>query len=174
MARVWIGHRQADALVCNVDEEAIADGNEMSRRMESHAGSRAVRCVVISAAIEAELAQMLPEEVREYLAEYGRERTGLERLVQAGYELLGLITYFTTGPKETHARTIRKGTVARAAAGKVHSDFSRGFIRAEVVSSSLFVRHGGFAGARDAGVLRTEGRDYVVQDGDVMHVLFNV
>ncbi|MCY4542452.1 MAG: DUF933 domain-containing protein, partial [Rhodobacteraceae bacterium] len=160
--------------VCNVDEEAIADGNEMSRRMETHADLRSAPCVAISAEIEMELAQLLPSEALEFLGELGHGRTAREILVDAGYELLELITFFTTGPKETHSRAIRAGTVARDAAGKIHSDFARGFVRAEVVASDLFVRHGGFTGAREAGMLRTEGKDYVVQDGDVVNVLFNV
>ncbi|MCY4542698.1 MAG: redox-regulated ATPase YchF, partial [Rhodobacteraceae bacterium] len=121
--------------VCNVDEEAIADGNEMSRRMETHADLRSAPCVAISAEIEMELAQLLPSEALEFLGELGHGRTAREILVDAGYELLELITFFTTGPKETHSRAIRAGTVARDAAGKIHSDFARGFVRAEVVAS---------------------------------------
>ncbi len=160
--------------VCNVDEDAIARGNDLSRHVEELAATDGTSCITVSAAIEAELAQLTPEDAHEYLEELGRERTGLERLVQAGYNLLDLITFFTTGAKETHARTIRQGTVAREAAGTIHGDFRRGFIRAEVVSSGDFILHKGFSGARDAGKLRAEGKDYVVRDGDVLQVLFNI
>ena len=160
--------------VCNVDEDAIANGNELSGQVEELAAAGGTPCITISAAIEAELAQLSPTEAYEYLEDMGRERTGLERLVQAGYNLLELITFFTTGAKEAHARTIRQGTVARDAAGTIHGDFRRGFIRADVVSSGDFILYKGFSGARDAGKLRAEGKDYIVRDGDVLHVLFNV
>jgi len=130
--------------------------------------------VVISAAIESEVAQLAdPEEKAEFLEALGLEETGLNRLIRAGYDLLHLITYFTVGPKEARAWTIHRGTRAPAAAGVIHTDFEKGFIRAETIAYDDYVSLGGEAGARDAGKLRLEGKDYVVADGDVMHFRFN-
>ena len=130
--------------------------------------------MLISAKIEAELALLEEEERAEYLQELGLEEPGLNRVIRAGYGLLGLRTYFTCGPKEARAWTIREGWTAPQAAGVIHGDFERGFIKAETVAYEDYVAAGGEAGARDAGKLRQEGKEYVVQDGDVMHFKFNV
>jgi ribosome-binding ATPase YchF (GTP1/OBG family) len=130
---------------------------------------------VISAAIEAELAQLAdPEEKREFLETLGLEEAGLARVIRAGYALLDLITFFSVGPKEAHAWTVRRGAKAPEAAGEIHSDFARGFIRAETIAYEDFVACGGEQGAKDAGRMRVEGRDYVVRDGDVFYFRFNV
>jgi GTP-binding protein YchF len=160
--------------VCNVDESAAARGNDLSARVAEHAAAEGAGCVVVAAAIEAELASLGPDERSEYLAALGLERAGLDRVIQAGYDLLGLITFLTAGPKEARAWTIPHGTRAPDAAGSIHSDFKRGFICAEVIAYGDYIRYGGESGARDAGRLRQEGRDYVVQDGDVIHFRFNV
>jgi ribosome-binding ATPase YchF (GTP1/OBG family) len=130
--------------------------------------------VVISAAIEAEVATLPAEERDAFLADLGLEETGLNRMIHAAYALLGLITFYTAGPKEARAWTVHKGARAPEAAGEIHTDFERGFIRAETISYDDFLACGGEAGARDAGKLRSEGKDYVVQDGDVMLFRFNV
>ena len=131
--------------------------------------------MVISAAIEAELAQLAdPSERAEYLATLGLDEAGLDRVVRAGYTLLDLITFLTVGPKEAHAWTVERGTKAPQAAGRIHSDFEKGFIRAETISYEDFVAYGGEQGAKDAGRMRLEGADYVVRDGDIMHFRFNV
>jgi len=160
--------------VCNVEESAAARGNALSARVVEHAAAEGAGCVVVAAAIEAELASLGLDERSEYLAALGLERPGLDRVIQAGYELLGLITFLTAGPKEARAWTVPHGTRAPEAAGSIHSDFKRGFICAEVIAYGDYIRHGGEAGAREAGRLRQEGRDYVVQDGDVIHFRFNV
>ena len=160
--------------VCNVEESAAARGNDLSARVAEHAAAEGAGCVAIAAAIEAELASLGPDERSEYLAALGLERPGLDRVIQAGYDLLGLITFLTAGPKEARAWTIPHGTRAPDAAGSIHSDFKRGFICAEVIAYADYIRHGGESGARDGGRLRQEGRDYVVQDGDVIHFRFNV
>ena len=160
--------------VCNVDEASAATGNALSAAVAHRAASHGAGVVEVSAAIEAELAALAPEEQSEFLRSLGLERPGLERVMQAGHTLLGLITFLTAGPKEAHAWTVPYGTKAPDAAGAIHSDFKRGFICAEVVAYSEFVRYGGEAGAREAGRLRQEGRDYVVQEGDVIHFRFNV
>ena len=160
--------------VCNVDEASAATGNALSAAVAHRAASHGAGVVEVSAAIEAELAALAPEEQSEFLRSLGLERPGLVRVVQAGHTLLGLITFLTAGPKEAHAWTVPYGTKAPDAAGAIHSDFKRGFICAEVVAYSEFVRYGGEAGAREAGRLRQEGRDYVVQEGDVIHLRFNV
>ncbi|HEX5795788.1 MAG TPA: redox-regulated ATPase YchF [Geminicoccaceae bacterium] len=160
--------------VCNVEEGAAAQGNRLSARVAERAAAEGAGCVVVAAAIEAELATLGPDERSEYLAALGLERPGLDRVIQAGYELLGLITFLTAGPKEARAWTVARGTRAPEAAGSIHSDFRRGFICAEVVAYGDYLRYHGEAGARDAGKLRQEGRDYVVQDGDVVHFRFNV
>ena len=158
--------------VCNVDEASAATGNAFSRQVEARAKAEGAGCVVISAKIEAEIAVLSREERTEYLAAVGLHEAGLDRLINAGYALLDLVTYFTAGPKETRAWTITHGTKAPQAAGVIHTDFERGFIRAETIAYDDYVALGGEAGARDGGKLRLEGKDYVVADGDVMHFRF--
>ncbi len=160
--------------VCNVDEGDAADGNALSQRVFDKAAGEGARAVVVSAAIEAEIATLPDEEREAFLSDLGLHETGLARVIKAGYELLGLITFFTAGPKESRAWTVNKGAKAPEAAGAIHSDFERGFIRAETIAYDDFVKLGGEAGARDAGKLRSEGKDYVVHDGDVMLFRFNV
>jgi GTP-binding protein YchF len=159
--------------VCNVDESDAASGNDYSRKVEARAKEEDAVTVVISAQIEAEIAVLSKEEREEFLATLGLTETGLDRLIRAGYELLHLVTYFTVGPKEARAWTITKGTRGPAAAGVIHTDFERGFIRAETIAYDDYVALNGEAGAREAGKLRLEGKDYVVADGDVMHFRFN-
>jgi len=160
--------------VCNVDEGDAAEGNALSARVFEKAAAENAKAVVVSAAIEAEIATLASEEREVFLADLGLHETGLTRVIRAGYELLGLITFFTAGPKEARAWTVHRGAKAPEAAGEIHTDFERGFIRAETIAFDDFVRCGGEAGARDAGKLRSEGKDYVVQDGDVMLFRFNV
>jgi ribosome-binding ATPase len=161
--------------IANVDETAAATGNAASRRVAEYAGAEGAQAVVISAAIEAELAVLAdPGERREFLAALGLGETGLDQVIRAGYALLDLITFLTAGPKEARAWTIPRGTRAPQAAGVIHSDFEKGFIRAETISYEDFVAHGGEQGAKDAGRMRLEGADYVVRDGDIMHFRFNV
>ena len=159
--------------VCNVEEAAAAEGNSQSARVAEMAAAQGAGMVVISAAIEEEIAQLADDERAEFLAEMGLEEAGLDRLIRTGYELLGLITYFTVGPKEARAWTVAEGTRAPQAAGVIHGDFERGFIRAETIAYDAFVANGGEQGAKDAGKMRSEGKSYVVADGDVMHFLFN-
>jgi GTP-binding protein YchF len=159
--------------VCNVAEADAATGNEHSRAVETMAAAQGARSVVISAAIEAEVAQLPDDEEYEFLAALGLEEPGLDRLIRAGYELLNLITYFTAGPKETRAWTIVRGTKAPQAAGVIHTDFERGFIRAQTIAYNDFVTLGGEVPAKEAGKARDEGKEYVVQDGDVMLFKFN-
>jgi ribosome-binding ATPase len=158
--------------VCNVDEASAATGNAYSARVAERAAKEGAGCVVISAKIEAELAELSPEERRSYLAELGLAEPGLNRLIHEGYKLLDLITYFTAGPKEARAWTVPLGTRAPQAAGVIHTDFEKGFIRAETIAYDDYVALSGEAGARDAGKLRLEGKDYVVKDGDVLHFRF--
>jgi GTP-binding protein YchF len=160
--------------VCNVEEASAATGNAQSARVAEMAAAQGARHVIISAAIEAEVS-LLPEEDRAgFLADLGLEDSGLDRIIRAGYALLGLITYFTVGPKETRAWTIIKGTKAPGAAGVIHGDFERGFIAAETIAFEDYVAYKGEAGAREAGKLRVEGKEYVVKDGDVLLFRFNV
>jgi GTP-binding protein YchF len=159
--------------VCNVDEDSAASGNSISARVTEAAKRDGAGAVVISARIEEELAQLAADERKDYLQSLGLEEPGLNRLIRAGYDLLGLITFFTVGPKETRAWTVRNGSRAPEAAGVIHTDFEKGFIRAETIAYADYTRLSGEAGARDAGKLRLEGKDYVVQDGDVMHFRFN-
>lgn len=159
--------------VCNVEEESAATGNAVSDRVAEMAKAEGAGCVVISAKIEEEIAQFDDAERAEFLAAMGLEEPGLDRLIREGYRLLGLQTYFTVGPKEARAWTIPVGTLAPQAAGVIHGDFERGFIRAETISYDDFVSLGGEAAAREAGKLRSEGKGYRVADGDVMHFLFN-
>lgn len=160
--------------VCNVEESAAADGNEWSKKIEALAASEGARCVVISAAIESELAQLDDEERQEYLESLGLKRAGLDRVIRAGYELLDLITFFTVGPKEARAWTISKGSRAPRAAAAIHTDFERGFIRAQTIDYDDFLACNGEQGARDAGKARDEGKDYVVRDGDIILFKFAV
>jgi ribosome-binding ATPase len=158
--------------VANVDEAGAATGKAYSARVAERAAREGAGCVVISAKIEAELAELSPEERRSYLTELGLVEPGLNRLIREGYKLLGLITYFTAGPKEARAWTVPEGTRAPQAAGVIHTDFEKGFIRAETIPYDDYVALGGESGARDAGKLRLEGKDYVVRDGDVLHFRF--
>ena len=160
--------------IANVDEGNAASGNSESRRVAEYAAAGSARSVMISAAIEAELAQLPDAEKDEFLAALGLAETGLARVIRAGYALLRLVTFFTAGPKEAHAWTVERGTKAPQAAGKIHTDFERGFIRAETIAYADFAAYGGEQGARDAGRMRLEGADYVVQDGDVMRFRFNI
>ena len=157
--------------VCNVEEEAAANGNAQSARVFEKAVAEGAQAVVVSAAIEAELTGMDADERMLFLEEMGLHETGLARVVRAGYELLHLLTFFTVGPKEARAWTVHNGATAPEAAGVIHSDFQKGFIRAETVAYEDYVTLGGEAKAREAGKLRAEGKAYVVQDGDVMHFL---
>jgi len=160
--------------VCNVDEGDAAEGNALSTRVFEKAESEGAKAVVISAAIEAEIATLPADEREGFLSDLGLEETGLTRIIRAGYALLHLITFFTAGPKEARAWTVEKGSRAPQAAGVIHSDFERCFIRAETIAYDDYVAFGGESGARDAGRLRSEGKDYVVRDGDVMLFRFNV
>lgn len=160
--------------VCNVAEQDAADGNAFSRAVAAMAAAQKAETVTISAAIEAEVAQLPEEEAKEYLEAMGLHEAGLDRLIRAGYHLLDLITYFTCGPKETRAWTIRRGTKAPQAAGVIHSDFERGFIRAHTIAYQDFITLGGESAAKEAGKARDEGKDYIVQDGDIIHFRHNV
>ncbi len=159
--------------VCNVAEEDAATGNAHSAAVAKMAAAQGNAHVIISARIEEELAQLEPEEAEMFLTEMGLEEAGLDRLIRAGYELLHLETYFTVGPKEARAWTIPQGTLAPQAAGAIHGDFEKGFIRAETISFDDFVTLGGEQPAKEAGKMRAEGKSYAVKDGDVMHFLFN-
>lgn len=158
--------------VCNVEESAAATGNAFSERVEARAREEGAVAVVISAKIESEVATLSREERKDFLDTLGLHEAGLDRLIRAGYDLLHLVTYFTVGPKEARAWTITRGTRAPQAAGVIHTDFERGFIRSETIGYDDYVSLNGEAGARDAGKLRLEGKDYVVADGDVMHFRF--
>ncbi len=159
--------------VANVDEGSAATGNAHSKRVEERAKAEGAAFVVISAKIESEIAQLPPAERDDFLSTLELEEPGLNRLIRAGYSLLHLITFFTVGPKEARAWTVHKGARAPQAAGVIHTDFEKGFIRAETIAFEDFVACKGEAGAKDAGKMRLEGKDYVVQDGDVMHFRFN-
>lgn len=160
--------------VANVDEESAATGNEYSEKVLAHAKAEGAQAVVISAKIESELAVLDDEEQAEYLDALGLEEPGLNRLIRAGYALLGLKTYFTAGPKETRAWTFREGWTAPRCAGVIHGDFEKGFIRAETTAYEDYVEHNGELGAKEAGKVRQEGKEYLVKDGDVMLFKFNV
>jgi len=159
--------------VCNVEEASAATGNSQSARVAEMAAAQGAAQVAISARIEEEISQLDGDDAAMFQEELGLTETGLDRLIRAGYELLGLRTYFTVGPKEARAWTIRAGTRAPQAAGVIHGDFERGFIRAETIACADFIALGGEAAARDAGKLRIEGKTYEVADGDVLHFLFN-
>jgi GTP-binding protein YchF len=158
--------------VCNVEEAAAATGNDFSRKVEARAKAEGAATVVISAKIESEIAVLSRGERSDYLSAVGLQEAGLDRLIRAGYALLGLVTFFTAGPKETRAWTVTRGAKAPQAAGVIHTDFEQGFIRAETIAYADYVTGGGEAGARDAGKMRLEGKEYVLQDGDVMHFRF--
>lgn len=160
--------------VCNVAEEDAATGNALSEQVFAKAAAEGAEAVVVSAAIEAELVAMPAEDRGEFLSELGLDESGLSRVIRAGYKLLGLQTFFTAGPKEARAWTFPVGAKAPQAAGEIHTDFERGFIRAETIAFDDYVALGGEGGAREAGKLRQEGKDYLVQDGDVMLFKFNV
>ena len=159
--------------VCNVEENSAATGNSHSDKVVSMAASQDAGVVIISAQIEEEISQLEADEALMFLEEMNLTEAGLDRLIRAGYELLNLETYFTAGPKEARAWTINKDTKAPAAAGVIHGDFERGFIRAETISYNDYIKFEGETGAKDAGKMRVEGKSYVVEDGDVMHFLFN-
>ena len=159
--------------VCNVGEDEAADGNDLSARVGEMAAAQGNAHVVISAKIEEEISQLEDDEAAMFLEEMGLAEAGLDRLIRAGYDLLKLETYFTVGPKEARAWTIKTGTAAPQAAGVIHGDFEKGFIRAETIAYDDYVALGGEAGAKEAGKMRAEGKGYVVKDGDVMHFLFN-
>jgi GTP-binding protein YchF len=160
--------------VANVDEAGLRDGNEQVAALRERASTEGAVVVPVCAAIEAEIAQLDEPERAEFLQELGIAEPGLNRVIRGAYQLLGLLTYFTAGPKEVRAWTVRAGSTAPQAAGVIHTDFERGFIRAEVIAYEDYVRYRGEAGAREAGRLRLEGKEYVVQEGDVMHFRFNV
>jgi len=158
--------------VCNVDEPSAATGNAHSRAVEEKAKLEGAGCVVISAKIEAEFASLAEADRIEFLKDLGLDEPGLNKLIHSGYALLDLVTYFTVGPKEARAWTVTRGTKAPQAAGVIHTDFEKGFIRAETIAYDDYVGLGGETGAKDAGKMRLEGKEYVVKDGDVMHFRF--
>lgn len=160
--------------VCNVEETAAATGNRYSETVATFAATQGAPSVVISAKIEAEIAQLDESEKKEYLQDMGLKETGLSQIVREGFNLLQLITFFTVGPKEAHAWTVKKGASAPQAAGVIHTDFEKGFIRAETIAYPDYVAGKGEQGAKEAGKLRLEGKDYKVQDGDIFHFRFNV
>ncbi len=160
--------------VCNVDEDTAATGNALSRRVAEMAAREGAGCVVLAAGIEAELAELGADERADYLRAIGLEEPGLHRLIRAGYALLDLLTFFTAGPKEARAWTVRRGATAPEAAGVIHSDFQRGFICVEVIAFEDYVACGGEQEAKERGRMRLEGRDYVIRDGDVCLFRFNV
>jgi hypothetical protein len=160
--------------VCNVDEDSAATGNALSAKVAEMAKKKNAPCVVISARIEAEISMLpTPEDKQEFLDSLGLKETGLSLIVHAGYKLLDLVTYFTIGPKEARAWTITRGTQGPGAAGVIHTDFEKGFIRAETIAYNDYITYKGEAGAKEAGKFRLEGKEYVVQDGDVLHFRFN-
>jgi len=161
--------------VCNVEEASATTGNAFSAKVAAHAKAQNASCVVISAAIEAEVSALEnDDEKAEFLADLGLEEAGLNRVIRAGYALLGLQTFFTAGVKEVRAWTVKKGATAPEAAGVIHTDFERGFIKAETVAYDDFITHKGEKAAKEAGKLRMEGKEYIVKDGDVLHFMFNV
>ncbi|MDO6479205.1 redox-regulated ATPase YchF [Shimia thalassica] len=159
--------------VCNVGESESVDGNEHSAKVAEMAASQGNSHVIISAQIEEEISQLEDDEAVMFLEEMGLEEAGLDRLIRAGYELLHLETYFTVGPKEARAWTIKQGTMAPQAAGVIHGDFEKGFIRAETIAYDDYIACNGEQGSKEAGKMRAEGKGYLVKDGDVMHFLFN-
>ena len=160
--------------VCNVAEDEVVSGNAFSQSIIDKAEVENCTAVIVSAAIEAEIASLPEEEAGEFLSELGLEEAGLDRMIRAGYSLLNLTTFFTAGPKEARAWTVKTGAKAPEAAGVIHTDFQRGFIRAETIAYNDYIEHGGEAGCKDSGKFRIEGADYLVKDGDVFHFRFNV
>lgn len=161
--------------VCNVGEGDAASGNEFSEKVARYADENKAQVVIISSKIEEEIALLESfDEKKEFLEAIGLAETGLSKIIRSGYEILGLLTFFTIGPKEAHAWTVRQGAKAPKAAGEIHTDFEKGFIRAEVISYDDYVKYQGEAGAKDNGRMRLEGKDYVVNDGDIVHFRFNV
>ena len=161
--------------VCNVEESAAAMGNQFSEKVEELANSRKASTVIISAVIEEEISKLEdPEDASLFLTDMGLKEPGLNRVIGAGYALLNLQTFFTVGPKEARAWTIPKDASAPEAAGKIHSDFEKGFIRAEIISYEDYIKYGGEQGAKEAGKMKIEGKSYVIKEGDIMHVLFNL
>jgi ribosome-binding ATPase YchF (GTP1/OBG family) len=160
--------------VANVDEDALPDGNAYVDALRKGVAGEDTEVVVISAETEAQIAELAPEERQFFLDDLGLDRSGLERLIHAAYDVLDLITFFTADEKGAYAWTIERGTQAPQAAGEVHTDFEQGFIKAETIHFSDFDAAGSEKAAREAGLLRTEGKDYVVEDGDVMEFRFNV
>lgn len=159
--------------IANVKEDGF-DNNPLLEQIQAYAAEESAQVVAVSAAIEAELANLDPADQLEFLQEYGLTEPGLNRVINAGYQLLGLLTYFTAGKKEVRAWTVREGSTAPQAAGVIHTDFERGFIRAEVISFADFIALGGEQGAKEAGRMRLEGKEYIVHEGDIMHFRFNV
>ncbi|MEM6695306.1 MAG: redox-regulated ATPase YchF [Pseudomonadota bacterium] len=176
-AKAWAGLQLLTTkpvlYVCNVAEHEAATGNAATEIIAEKARAEGAASVVISAQIEQEISQLEPEEAALFLEELGLKEPGLDRLIRAGYDLLGLHTYFTAGPNEARAWTIRRGTLAPQAAGVIHGDFERGFIRAETIAYDDYLAQDGEQGAKDAGKMRVEGKSYEVKDGDVLHFLFN-
>ena len=158
----------------NVSEDELATGNEYVEQVREYAAAHGSEVVIVSAKVEAELAEMEEEDKQMFLEELGVEEPGLSRLIRAGYKLLGLQTYFTAGVKEVRAWTIKIGDTAPKAAGEIHTDFEKGFIRAKVVSYADFIKNKGWKGSQEVGALRLEGKEYIVKDGDLMEFLFNV
>jgi ribosome-binding ATPase len=160
--------------IANVDEAGLTAGNQYLAALKARAGAEHAVVVPVCAAIEAEIAQLDESERADFLRDLGLNEPGLNRVIRGAYELLGLLTYFTAGPKEVRAWTVRSGSTAPQAAGVIHTDFERGFIRAEVIAFADYLKYRGEAAARDAGRLRLEGKEYIVHEGDVMHFRFNV
>ena len=158
----------------NVDEAGLGGENAMVQAVMAHAQTKGADVIKVCARMEEELAGLAPEEASEFLSEYGVQESGLDQIARTGYHTLGLISYLTAGPKEVRAWTIRRGWKAPKAAGVIHTDFERGFIRAQVISYQDYIRLGGETACREKGLMRTEGKDYVMQDGDVVEFLFNV
>jgi ribosome-binding ATPase YchF (GTP1/OBG family) len=158
--------------VCNVEEASADKGNALSEKVKARATEEGAKAVVVSAKIESEIAVLPPEEQKDYLDAIGLAEPGLNRVIRTGYELLDLVTYFTVGPKEARAWTITKGMRAPQAAGVIHSDFEKGFIRSETIGYTDYVTLNGEGGAKEAGKFRLEGKDYIVADGDVLHFRF--
>ena len=161
-------------VVCNVDEGSAASGNPLSEKVFAHCKTLGVPAVIVSAKIESEVAALEPEEKTEFLAELGLKETGLTQIIRSGYGLLDLLTFFTVGPKEARAWTVKRGAKAPQAAGAIHTDFEKGFIRAETIAYADYVTGKGEQGAKEAGKMRLEGKEYPVKDGDIFHFRFNV
>ena len=161
--------------VCNVDEDSAVNGNEFTKQINEYAKKNNSEVLLVSAKIESEISQISDEnEKKEFLESLGLIETGLKRVIRKGYEILNYINFFTAGEKELRAWTIVKGSLAPTPAGTIHSDMEKGFIRAETISYNDYIEFNGEAGSKEKGKLRLEGKEYVVQDGDVMHFLFNV